>query len=170
MKQSIDYSCSNVNDRCKNDMKFERSIFIHCEPEKVFIFLRDKDQFQQEPGSPVLILEKTTPGPVEIGTQYREVVQMFPLVKGEILSTIERYEPPVYLEESFRGTGMDGYLAYEFRAVAGGTELIQRERIDFQGVFRIFSPFMERMLLRKIESRLEEIKFLLEDQPVTNEG
>ncbi len=143
-------------------MKFERSISIHCKPEDVFVFLRDKDQFQQEPGSPVLVLEKTTSDPVGIGIRYREVVQMFPLIKGEILSTIQRYEPPRYLEESFTGTGMAGYLAYEFIPVKEGTRLVQRETIQFHGFFRLFSPIMERMLLKAVEARLEGIKTILE--------
>jgi hypothetical protein len=143
-------------------MKFECSVSIHCKPVDVFVFLRDKDQFQQEPGSSVLVLEKTTPGPVEVGTRYREVVQMFPLVKGEILSTIQRYEPPCFLEESFKGAGMKGYLAYEFIPVEEGTLLVQRETIQFQGFFWLFSPIMERMLLKAVKSRLEGIKTILE--------
>lgn len=143
-------------------MKFERSISICCKPEEAFVFLRDKDQFQQEPGSPVLVLEKTTPGPVGVGTCYREVVQMFPLIKGEILSIVKRYEPPRYLEESFRGNGMDGYLAYEFISVNEGTLLVQRETIQFHGLFGLFSPLMERMLLKAVVARLEGIKTILE--------
>ncbi|MBE0684705.1 MAG: hypothetical protein IH585_01770, partial [Anaerolineaceae bacterium] len=139
-------------------MKFERSISIRCKPEEVFVFLRDKDQCQQEPGSPVLVLKKTTPGPVEVGTQYREVVQMFPLIKGEILSSVQCCDPPRYLEESFRGTGMEGYLAYEFILKEEGTLLIQRETIQFHGLFGLFTPLMERMLLKAVEARLEGIK------------
>lgn len=146
-------------------MKFERSITIRCNPDEAFIFLRDKDKFQQEPGSPVLVLEKTTPGPVGVGTCYREVVQMFPLIKGEIISIVQRYEPPRYLEEFFRGTGMDGYLAYEFIPVDEGTMLIQRERIEFHGLFGLFAPVMERMLLKAVEARLEGIKSILETKP-----
>lgn len=145
-------------------MIFERVISIRCKPKEAFVFLRDKDQFQQEPGSSVLVLEKTTPGPVGVGTCYSEVVQMFPLIKGEILSTIQRYEPPRYLEESFRGTGMDGYLAYEFIPVEEGTLLVQRETIQFHGLFGLFSPLMERMLLKEVETRLEEIKKFLESK------
>lgn len=145
-------------------MKFERNITIHCKPEEAFVFLRDKDQYPQEPESPVLSLEKTTPGPVEIGTGYREVVQMFPLVKGEIRSTIQRYEPPRFLEESFEGTGMYGYLAYEFIPVVEGTRLIQRETIQFHGLFGLFSPLMGHMLLKAVESRLEGIKTILENR------
>ncbi|MDO9086264.1 MAG: SRPBCC family protein [Anaerolineaceae bacterium] len=146
-------------------MKFECSIFIHCEPDETFIFLRDKEQFQQEPGSPVLVLEKITPGPVGIGTRYREVVQMFPLIKGEIYSTVQRFEPPRYLEETFSGTGMEGYLAYEFIPEEEGTRLIQRETIQFYGMFGFFAPLMERMLLKAIDARLEGIKALLESKP-----
>ena len=142
-------------------MKFERGITIHCKPEAAFVFLRDKDQFQQEPGSPVLVLEKTTPGPVGVGTRYREVVQMFPFVKGEILSTVQHYEPSRFLEELLRGTGMKGYLAYEFISVNEGTLLVQRETIQFHGLFGLFSPLMERMLLKAVEDRLEGIKVIL---------
>lgn len=45
-------------------MKFERSISICCTPEEAFAFLRDKDEVGQEPDSPVLLLEKITPGEV----------------------------------------------------------------------------------------------------------
>ena len=44
-------------------MYFELSITINRSPSDVFAFLRDKDKYPQEDGSPVLILEKITPGP-----------------------------------------------------------------------------------------------------------
>jgi len=110
------------------------------------------------------MLEKTTPGPVGVSTCYREVVQMNPLVKGEIRSTIQRYEPSRFLEESFEGTGMHGYLAYEFIPVEEGTHLIQRETIQFHGLFWFFSPIMGKMLLKAVEARLEKIKSFLEER------
>ena len=48
----------------------------------------------------------TTNGLPAVGTRYREVVQMLPFVRGEILSEITRYEPPSHLEERFWGAGM----------------------------------------------------------------
>ena len=143
-------------------MKFERSITIGRPPSDVFVFLRDKDKYPQEPDSPVLILEKTTPGDPGVGTKYREVVQMLPFVRGEIFSEITRYEPPNYLEEDFNGAGMQGHLAYEFRAEADGTLLIQRETIRFLGFLALFEPVIRMMLLRKIEERLRGIKDELE--------
>jgi len=128
----------------------------------VFGFLRDKDKYPQEPGSPVLVLEQTTPGDPGVGTRYREVVQMLPWKTGEILSEITRYEPPTYLGEDFHGAGMVGHLDYEFRAEGEGTRLIQREFIRFQGILRLFEPAIRPILLRKIEERLRGIKADLE--------
>ena len=61
-----------------------------------------------------MVLEKTTPGPPGVGTCYREVVQMLPFYRGEILSEITRFEPNEHIEEDFRGAGMCGQLAYHF--------------------------------------------------------
>lgn len=57
---------------------------------------------------------------------------------------------------------MEGYLAYEFIPVEEGTHLIQCETIQFHGLFGLFSPLMERMLLKAVEARLEGIKTILE--------
>jgi hypothetical protein len=143
-------------------MEFERSIYIQRSPQDVFAFFRNKDQAPQAADSPVLVLEKTSPGPVGVGTRYREVVQMFPLVKGEILSEVQRYEPPFFLEETFSGAGTQGYLAYAFTAEGQGTRLVQTETLHFKGIMSVFAPALERMLLKRIEARLAGIKVYLE--------
>lgn len=143
-------------------MRFDLSITIHRSPEDVFGFLRDKDKYHQEPGSPVLVLEQTTPGPAGVGTRYREVVQMFPFVRGEILSVITCFEPGARLEEDFEGAGMTGHLAYEFSPEDGGTRLTQRETVHMRGALRVFEPPIERMLSRRLWQRLEDIKAVLE--------
>jgi hypothetical protein len=106
-------------------MELERQIQIHCAPIKAFNFLRDKHLHTARDEFPVLALEKRTPGPVRVGTQFYEVVQMFPWLKGTIWSEITRYDPPRFLEERFWGTGMQGHLAYEFVPLDGGTLLTQ---------------------------------------------
>jgi uncharacterized protein YndB with AHSA1/START domain len=143
-------------------MYFELSVMIERSPSDVFAFLRDKDLYPQEPGSPVLVLEKTTDGPPAPGTRYREVVQMLPFVRGEILSEITRYEPDRYLEEQFRGAGMQGYLSYEFVLRGNGTELTQRETAQPLGILRLAGPLIKQMLHRRLRERLETIKLILE--------
>jgi hypothetical protein len=148
-------------------MDFELAITIDRAPAEVFAFLRDKDRHTQEADSPVLLLEKTTPGPAGAGTRYREVVQMLPFFRGEILSEITRFEPDGVLEEDFAGAGMEGHLAYRFLPADGGTQLIQRETLHLTGPLRLLAPLVERMLARRLLQRLEAIKQLLEsDWPV----
>jgi hypothetical protein len=143
-------------------MYFERQILIECPVERVFGFLRDKHTHTQAPGSPVLLLEKTTPGPVRPGTRFREVVRMLPWFTDEIISKITRFEPPYHLEEEFRASGMRGHLTYEFREHGEGTLVIQRESLHYSGLFRLFEPLIKAVLLPRIEQRLVDIKRLLE--------
>ena len=143
-------------------MFFELTVSIRRPPAEVFAFLRDKDIYPQEPDSPVLLLEKTTPGAPGVGTCYREVVKMLPFYQGEIVSTLTRFEPYEYLEEDFRGAGMHGHLAYQFIQEPGGTLLIQRETLHYQGLLRLFEPVIRVFLYRRLRERLADIKSILE--------
>jgi len=143
-------------------MRFELSVHINRPPADVFGFLRDKDKYPQKPGSPVLTLEQTTPGPAGVGTRYREVVQMLPFVRGEILSVVTRFDPPRHVEEDFEGAGMKGHLAYEFLPEGDGTNLIQRETLEMKGLLRLSSPFVKRMLGRQLERRLDALREVLD--------
>lgn len=127
------------------------------------MFLRDKDKYKQKKGSPVLLLEKTTAGSVGVGTRYREVVQMLPFFKGEIMSVITGYEFPERLEEDFSGAGMTGHLAYRFINEGDVTELIQYEEIYFRFPFNLLNPIIKQVLGQKLLARFEEIKLELEN-------
>lgn len=143
-------------------MNFELSIAIDRAPADVFAFLRDIDQHPQKPGSPVLALEKTTPGPVGVGTRYREVVQMLPFARGEIRSQITRFEPPEHLVMGFAGAGMSGSLAYQILSKGAGSCLIQRETAAARGLLKPLEPIIARMLAPRLQARLEAIRALLE--------
>jgi hypothetical protein len=143
-------------------MNFELSITINRSPSDVFAFFRDKDKYPQMEGSPVLILDKTTPGPPSVGTCYREVVQMLPFYQGEILSEITHFEPNKRLEEDFIGAGMHGHLAYQFLPNSDGTNLIQRETINYHGILKLFEPVIRVVLHRRLQERLKGIKAILE--------
>ncbi|MGD2028041.1 MAG: SRPBCC family protein [Anaerolineales bacterium] len=143
-------------------MDFDLSIWIEQPPEVVFALLRDKDLHPREASSPVLALDKTTPGPVQVGTRYREVVQMLPFYQGEILSEITRFEPVACIEEVFHGAGMAGVLVYEFVPEDGGTRLVQRESLHYGGLLRLLEPAIKLFLGRRLKGRLEEIKAYLE--------
>ena len=143
-------------------MDFELSVFIRRSPTDVFNFLRDKDLAVQKEGSPVILLEKTTSGPTGVGTRYRELVQMLPFIRGEILSEITRYEPNQYLEERFEGAGMKGYLVYQFLQEDDGTRLVQRQTLLPQGMLSLLEPIIHPTFSRRIRERLDAIKHILE--------
>ena len=145
-------------------MRFSRSTWINCPPSTVFAFLRDKDTHRQQPGSPVQVLERVTPGPVQAGSRFVEVVRIMPFVTSRIESTVTRCDPPTRLEERFVAPRMSGYLAYEFQLEEGGTRLIQRETLEYRGLLSLFEPLIERMLIPRIVERLAAIKVWLESE------
>ena len=151
-------------------MHFDMSMAICRSPEDVFGFLRDKHKYPQKSGSPVLVLEQTTPGPAGLGTRCREFVQMLPFVRGEILSVVTCFEPGGRLEEDFEGAGMIWHLAYRFVGEDGGTRLTQQETVRTRGLLRLLEPLMERMLSRQLCKRLETIKAVLESGWAVAEG
>lgn len=151
-------------------MGFTRSIEIQTNRDAVFAFLRDKHTYRQEAGSPVLRLDKTTQGPVDVGTRYVEVVRMLGPIRGTITSTITRFEPPERLHERFQGAGMVGHLAYEIQRQDSRTLLVQNESIRLRGVLRPFTPLMLMMLLPRIEQRLRDIRDILEARAQESES
>lgn len=138
-------------------MRFESSVRIDRPPAVVFAFMRDKHLAVQEPGSPVLVLEKATPGEVGVGTRFREVVRMLPGVRGEIRSTITRCERDRALEEDFAGAGMRGHLTYGFRAEGDGTRLVQRQTLELVWWLRPLQPLVRRAFARRLRGRLDDI-------------
>ena len=129
---------------------------------EVFQLLCNKDTYKQQNGSPVLLLEKTTPGPLGVGTSYREVVQMAPFIKSQILSEITRYEPYSVLEEKWAGGGMKGILTYFFHQVGQETELVQHVSIETHWLLRPFDTMISKTYSKAAQYRLEAIRTILE--------
>jgi len=145
-------------------MHFNLSIQIHRAPEDVFVFLRDKHLIPQQEGSPVLSLEKLTPGAVGIGTLFREVVRILPFLRAEILSRVTRFEPYTCLQEEFWGNFMRGWLTYTFSPHAEGTLLVQDQIFEPLGLMRLLIPLAKNMLSRRLLDRIKTIRAALEGE------
>jgi hypothetical protein len=143
-------------------MKFRFSVVIAQPPSAVFAFFRDVDQHAGQEGTPVPVYDKVTPGPVGVGTRYREVVQVLPKVRGEMLSEVTCYEEGKRLGYRFSGLGMDGELEYIFEQVQGGTGVVQLQSLHPRGALRPFSWLIGKMFAAVAGQRLETIKALLE--------
>ena len=137
-------------------------IQINKPPVEVFQFLCNKDTYKQQNDSPVLSLEKTTTGPLGVGTRYREVVQMAPFIKSQMLSEITRYEPYSVLEEKWAGGGMKGILTYFFHQVGHGTELVQHVSFETHWLLRLFNAIISKTYSKAAQYRLEVLKMILE--------
>lgn len=110
-------------------MDFELSAVVDRPLEEVFAFFRDVDQHAGQKGTIVPVYDKITPGPIGVGTRYREVVQLLPFVTGEILTEVTGYEPGRRLAYKSVALGMAGELTYSFEAAAGGTRVVQRQSL-----------------------------------------
>lgn len=153
-------------------MDFELSVTIARPPTAVFAFLRDKHLHATGDGSPVLLLEKTTPGAVGVGTRYVERVRMLPAVHGTIRSIVTRFEPDRVLEEDFEGAGLRGHLAYTFLREGGGTRLVQCQSLELAPWLRPFQPWVRRAFARRLRDRLDGIAEVLDaaGRPATGRG
>jgi hypothetical protein len=129
---------------------------------EVFAFFRDVDQHAGQKGTRVPVYDKTTTGPVGVGTRYREVVQVLPLVRGEMLSEVTCYEEGKRLEYRFSGLGMEGELAYTFEPFDGGTRVVQEQSLHARCVLRPFGWLIGKMFAAVAGNRLEIIKAMLE--------
>lgn len=143
-------------------MDFDLAITIRRPPEAVWPVLDDIQAYAGTPGSPVPEMEKIPPGPVHVGTRWREVVRLLPGVTMTVWSEATAVEPDHRLEEDFRGPLMRGHLAYELEPVPAGCVLHQRETLTPQGPLRLVAGRMAGMLRPRLEHRLEEIRDLVE--------
>jgi len=143
-------------------MEFRFTAIIKRACGEVYAFFRDIDQHAGQKGSRVPVYDKTTTGPVGVGTRYREVVQVLPLVRGEMLSEVTCYEEEKQLGYRFSGLGMEGELAYTFEPVEGGTRVVQAQSPHPRGMLRAFNWLIGRLFSAVAGQRLLGIKALLE--------
>ena len=144
-------------------MKFELTVSVDRRPEDVFAFLLYKDRFPAAARLTSACAREAHARPacrrhsLSRGRSHRA------RCRGEVLSTLTRYEPARFLAEDFVGPGpMRGHLAYEFAPSGSGTLLIQRETLEVVGPARMFAGLLGWMLGRRLQARLDDIKAILE--------
>ena len=143
-------------------MEFEFTALIHRPVEEVFAFFRDVDVHAAGSRNLVPVLDKLTPGPVGVGTRYREVVRILPFVNGEILTEVVAFEPNRLLDCRFVAMGMPGELTYLFEPLEEATRVVQRESLRPSGWMRPFSPLIGAMFSRMVGKRLAGIQAYLD--------
>lgn len=145
-------------------MLFELSAFIRRSPADVFRFFKDIDKHPRDRRSIVPVLEKTTPGPTQVGSQYREIVRLRPGLTMQINSVLTACQQASFLAYEWTGPWMEGELEYTFTPENGGTRLTQKQTIQPQGLLRLFTPLMRWSFRIQVGRRLESIKNFLDAQ------
>jgi carbon monoxide dehydrogenase subunit G len=148
-------------------MEFSLSIAVDRPVAEVFAFLEDMRNHPQEERSQVILVEKLTPEPVGVGTQFREMVQTLPFVRVEMISEVAQHDRNERIEIAWHGGGMEGVLTYCFESQNGGTSLRLHETVTTRGLMRLAEPVIRRTFERMLANRLHGIKRVLE---LRNEG
>lgn len=139
-------------------MEFDREIVINRPPSAVYEMLADVQRFAVGPGSPVLEMEKTPPGPTAVGTTWREVIELAPHVRMTVWSRVTATDPGRTLAIAFRGPGMRGRLRYTIEPNDGGSVLRQRETLRTVGLLRPLEPIVSRMLTPRLIDRMRDVR------------
>lgn len=147
-------------------MEINVSIEIDRPMSEIYAFISDMENHAQEEDSKVLLVEKITHGPVEVGTRYREVVQMFPVIHVNMISEVTRFEPHECIEFAWKGGGMEGIFTYYVESQNDGARLRLHETITPRGIMVLVEPVIKRMFQSTLEKRLYGIKRVLESSKV----
>ena len=133
---------------------------VNAAPDVVFAIASD---FANAPGriKGITKLELLTPGPVGVGTRFRETRVMFGKEATEEM-TIVAFDPPRSYEFSAQSCGSAYRTTFRFTPEAGGT------RIDFEFharavsfVAKLFTPLfwlMKGMLRKCVDKDIEDLK------------
>ncbi len=144
-------------------MEFRLQIEIKAPLSRVYLFFRDLYTLDFSANALVPVYEKVTPGPVGVGTRFREVVRVLPpLINFEIISQVTAVEDERCLAYDWHGPGMHGELEYTFSPTADGTRMTQRHTLVLHGPSRLFAPLVKRSFGTQIARRLEGVRQLLE--------
>jgi hypothetical protein len=144
-------------------MDFDASVHIEADRELVYAVLADVQQCATGPGSPVLMMEKMPPGPTRVGTRWREVVHVGPLLHMTMRSQVTECAVGRHLQMDFRGGGMRGWLRYTLADDGpGATMLRHEEHLELLGPLRVFDAFVARLLAPRLIARLDHLRALIE--------
>lgn len=129
-------------------------------PSAVFELLADLERAPE--WVPDLVsVEKTTPGPVGVGTRYSEVVQM-----GKQTSTAELEVTEYERDRVFAHDGEGGPSRFSARFTlkpeGDGTRVTHEYTVRLRGLFKLMTPFIMGWVRKNSQAATVELKRLLE--------
>jgi carbon monoxide dehydrogenase subunit G len=140
-------------------VNMEVSIVINRPIEEVFAELSDLEN-NKKWRSGTVEAEKTSVGPIAIGTTYRMVNGAFGR-RMEGVAEVTEYEPNRRFVTKNR-SGLPIETERTFEPVEGGTKVTFTVKAELAGFFRMAEPLVAGMGKRRLESDVADLKDLLE--------
>lgn len=142
-------------------IRAETSVVINRPVEDVETFFNDLDnQSQWVSGS--IEMRSLTEGPMQVGSRYLDVRQMF----GQHLeSTVELSELVPNHKRSFKTIEgpISAVATFTYESVEGGTRINYTIEGEMKGIFKFADSILARMIQRQIETDFSNLKDLLEE-------
>ncbi len=142
-------------------IQVECSTQVAAPREEVFAYLTDVDKLPSWQ-SGVTETTRITPGPVGVGTQFRQKARVGPW-KLDVLCTVTDVKTNERYAFQARSTGpIDCDVAFDLQPVAGGTRLTVNGRARIKGVWRLLSPMLGMGLRKETRQELATIRLIVE--------
>jgi uncharacterized protein YndB with AHSA1/START domain len=146
---------------------FENTVIIQLPVEEVFSFLAD---FENVPKWNYAIVEttKTSPGPVGVGTTYRQT-RSVPR-RSEEGFEVTVFEPPRRLEVQGQIGPFRARISYLLEPTASGTTLRNAVDLGSSGLSSIVAPLATSRVKHAVAANLDTLKQLLAQEPTTGKA
>jgi uncharacterized protein YndB with AHSA1/START domain len=138
---------------------FGNTVTIRRPVADVFAFLAD---FENVPAWNYAIVEtrKVTPGPVGVGTTYRQVRSVPRRSEEDFEVTV--FEPASRLEVQGELGPFRARLSYALEPVAGGTRLTNAVELQGSGLLSVVVPLATSRVKRAVAANLDTLREILE--------
>lgn len=150
-------------------VRVEERTTINRPIQEVFAYLSDIER-QADWVSTLSESQKTTSGPTEVGTKYRQVVKVLGR-RVEAENEVTDYQPPTLF--AFRGKSGPMRMEMRFTLTSAGpetTEVTQVAEGASGGVFKLADPIMARTMKKQFAADLETLKTILESGTESEAG
>jgi uncharacterized protein YndB with AHSA1/START domain len=140
-------------------INFTNTVTIERPPGDVFSYVSDLEHVPEWNWA-ISETTKRTPGPIMVGTRYRQS-RAVPRPATETLE-ITALDPDRRIEVRGVLAGMPAHLVYELEETGSGTMLTNAVRIGVEGPARMLTPILSLRISQAMASNLNDLKTELE--------
>ena len=140
----------------------ESSVVINRPVEEVFAYVVDPKNTAQWAG-PVIEAEKTSEGPIGLGTTSKRVTQFLGRTMEGTYEIIE-FEPNSYYRDKTTSGPVPMKSRISVESVKDGAKVTIEGTIEAAGFFKMAEPLISRMAKRQIATDVQTLKDMLEAQ------